>query len=154
MKIYLVQHAKARSEEEDSARPLNEEGIKEIKNINRFLKNLKIKVSCIYHSEKLRAKQTALVLNESINSDRGTEELKGLKPNDDPAVINNLVNMQSDDLMLVGSETGLLAYREGGDSAAGFSPRLTAPASRRAPSASLIASEGFSGSRRIEGTSQ
>ena len=89
MRIYLVQHAKAKSDEDDPSRPLNDEGIKEIKKVKGFLKNLNIKVDCIFYSEKLRAKQTALILNEAVKSKQQPAEMKGLNPNDDPVGIKN-----------------------------------------------------------------
>jgi phosphohistidine phosphatase len=102
MRIYLVQHAKAKSDEQDPSRQLNEEGIEEIKKVSDFLKHLKIKVDRIFHSEKLRAKQTALILNEGLISRHEPSKMKGLNPNDDPAVINNFIISKTDDLMFVG----------------------------------------------------
>jgi len=102
MKIYLAQHAKAKSEEEDLSRPLNDEGIKDVKKICEFLKPLKIKVNAIYHSEKLRAKQTAMFINEAVTSENGIIELKDLNPNDDPEKIFSFIMDQKKDFIIVG----------------------------------------------------
>ncbi|MCZ2845213.1 MAG: histidine phosphatase family protein [Candidatus Bathyarchaeota archaeon] len=70
MKLYLVQHAEAKQEEEDPARPLSEKGWENLDKISDFLKGKDIKVSKIFHSGKLRAKQTAEKLSEAIDSSR------------------------------------------------------------------------------------
>ncbi|MCW3975868.1 MAG: histidine phosphatase family protein, partial [Candidatus Bathyarchaeota archaeon] len=77
MKLYLVQHAGAKKEEEDPVRPLSEKGWRDIDKILNFLKGKGIGVSKIFHSEKLRAKQTAEKLGEAINSSDGIIETDG-----------------------------------------------------------------------------
>ncbi|RLD16037.1 MAG: phosphohistidine phosphatase SixA, partial [Caldiserica bacterium] len=68
MRIYLVQHAEAKPKEEDPERPLTEKGVLNAKKVAEFLKG-KIKPSCIYHSDKLRAKQTAKIFSEILGVD-------------------------------------------------------------------------------------
>ena len=59
MRIYLVQHGKAKPAEEDPARGLSEEGYLEVKQVADFLAGLRITVSLIQHSGKKRAEETA-----------------------------------------------------------------------------------------------
>ena len=103
MKIYLVQHGKAKSEEEDPARPLSDEGTEDINKVALFLEKLSIKVHAIIHSEKLRAKQTAKILSDVIKSLKGLEEMEWLKPNDNINIMGDFIKNQfNNDLMLVG----------------------------------------------------
>jgi phosphohistidine phosphatase len=102
MLIYLVQHGKAKTKEEDPNRPLTDQGKKEIEKITSLLKKLNINVESIMHSEKLRAKETAKILAQSINSNKGIQEIPGLLPNDNIIPIATFINQKSNNLMFVG----------------------------------------------------
>ena len=102
MFLYLVQHADAKKEEEDSLRPLSERGLKDISNIASYVSQLNIKVCKIFHSTKLRARQTAEVLFEKLKPIGGTSEIDGLSPLDDPQIWTERLKDISDDLFLVG----------------------------------------------------
>jgi phosphohistidine phosphatase len=102
MKLYLVQHAEAKREEEDPTRPLSERGWKDIKKVADFLKKGGIGVSEILHSGKLRAKQTAEVLAENISPSEGVKEAEGLSPLDDPNIWGKKLEEKPGDVMLVG----------------------------------------------------
>ena len=65
MKLYLVQHAQAASEDADPQRGLTEEGRSEIERIAGFIKPLNLQVEYLWHSGKKRAEQTAQVLAEA-----------------------------------------------------------------------------------------
>lgn len=81
MKVYLVQHAKSKSEEEDPTRPLSDEGRDDLEKIVKFIG---IKVSRILHSNKLRAKQTAEAFAKSLNAK--VQEVEALEPLADPTI--------------------------------------------------------------------
>ena len=84
MRLYLVQHAEAKSEAEDPTRPLTEKGLADIKRVARHLKeHANIKVAEINHSGKTRAEQTAQVLAEAL-APRGVAKGEGLEPLADP----------------------------------------------------------------------
>ena len=112
MKLYLVQHAEAKAEEEDPARPLSEKGLKDIRSVAGFLRGKNIRVSRILHSGKLRAKQTAEALSEAIPSSIGVEETGGLAPLDDPCAWEERLSAESGDVVLV-SHLPLLAKLAG-----------------------------------------
>ena len=57
--LYLVQHGEATKETEDPARPLTEHGRQEVVKVARALARVRLGVSVIAHSGKLRARQTA-----------------------------------------------------------------------------------------------
>lgn len=85
MLLYLVQHAEARREEEDPARPLSEKGDRDIRKVALHLSRLNFKITRILHSKKLRAKQTADILSEYVRPSGVTAESDGLAPLDDPS---------------------------------------------------------------------
>ncbi|MEM3506263.1 MAG: phosphohistidine phosphatase SixA [Candidatus Bathyarchaeia archaeon] len=102
MKLYLVQHAEAKKEDEDPARPISEKGWKDLEKISNFLKNKGIKLTKILHSGKLRAKQTAEKLSEVVHSIEGVKEVNSLAPLDDPFIWKGKLKVETNDLMLVG----------------------------------------------------
>ena len=62
MRIYLVQHGKAKSEGDDPARRLTIEGVEESTQMSEFLSKIDISISLILHSGKERTQQTADIL--------------------------------------------------------------------------------------------
>ncbi|OHE56321.1 MAG: phosphohistidine phosphatase SixA [Thermodesulfovibrio sp. RBG_19FT_COMBO_42_12] len=102
MLIYLVQHADAKREEEDLSRPLSEKGLRDIEKVASYVSKLNIKVHKIFHSNKLRAMQTAEVLSENLKPTRGTSEVDGLTPLDDPQIWAERLKGIPDDVILVG----------------------------------------------------
>jgi len=102
LRLYLVQHAEAKKKEEDPARPLSEQGLEDIDKISDFLKAKEIEVSKIFHSGKLRAKQTAEKLVEAINSSNGIIETDGLSPLDDPKIWIKRLEWEENNIMIVG----------------------------------------------------
>ncbi len=99
MKIYLVQHGKAKSEEEDPERPLSDAGKKETEAVALNLKKV-IKPARIYHSPKFRAKQTAEIFSSSLGI--FAEEYEGIKPLDNPGILKEEVESREDNLMFIG----------------------------------------------------
>ena len=102
MKLYLVQHAKAASKEEDPERGLSEEGRREIRKVAAFVKRFALGVDCLWHSGKKRAAQTVEVLGEAINVKEGTAGRDGLGPNDDVTVLTDELASTQKDIMIVG----------------------------------------------------
>jgi phosphohistidine phosphatase len=102
MKLYLVQHGKAASEQADPQRPLTEEGRIDVQKIAEFVKPLGLCVDYLWHSGKKRAVQTAEVLAEAVKVKKAETTRDGLGPNDDITVIRDeLVSLQQD-IMIVG----------------------------------------------------
>ena len=102
MLLYLVRHGKAKSEAEDPLRPLSEKGFQEISRTASYLARLNISVNQIFHSGKLRAKQTAEVLSGIIRPIKGVQETDGLAPSDDPAIWAKRLDEIADPIMLIG----------------------------------------------------
>ncbi len=102
MVLYLVQHAEAKSKEEDPGRDLTEKGRREAERVARHLKRLQVQVSQIFHSGKTRARSTAEILAEQVQPPAGVSEAPGLAPLDDPGTWADRVATQKEDILLVG----------------------------------------------------
>ena len=103
MNVYLVRHGKAKSEEEDARRPLSGSGIAEVEAVAEHIATTwDIHPSRIYHSTKLRAKQTAEIIADALKKTDSLEEAEGLKPLDDPRTWADRIEAMEDDVMLVG----------------------------------------------------
>ena len=102
MFLYLVQHADAKREEQDPTRPLSKKGLQDINRVASYVSNLNIRVYKIFHSNKLRAKQTAEVLSENIKPIKGVSEVEGLAPLDNPDIWAERLKDIPDDVILVG----------------------------------------------------
>jgi phosphohistidine phosphatase len=103
MKLYLIQHGEAKSEVEDPERPLTPRGEKEIMAVSKVAGSLQIRPLKIYHSGKLRAKQTAEIIASALRiSDSLVQSVQGLNPNDDIHPWVERISKEKEDLMLVG----------------------------------------------------
>jgi len=103
MKLYLIQHGEAKSEAEDPERSLTARGEKEIGAVSKIAGGLQIRPSKIYHSGKLRAKQTAEIIASALKiSDSLVQPVQGLNPNDDIHPWVERISKEKEDLMLVG----------------------------------------------------
>jgi len=101
MKLYLVQHAKAASKEEDPEQGLTEEGRSEIERTAGFIKPLNLQVEYLWHSGKKRAEQTAQILADAVNA-KTLAVHEGLEPNDDVKAIEKDLISSEGDIMIVG----------------------------------------------------
>jgi phosphohistidine phosphatase len=147
VRLYLVQHGEAESEENDPARPLTDRGASDVRRVVRQATGAgSITVERIVHSGKTRAQQTAAAWGEVLGVP--VDEADGLAPRDDPAIWATRVTAQAGDLMLVGHlphlaklaglllagdpDRPVIAFRQGGlvsleDGPAGWSVWLILP---------------------------
>ncbi len=102
MKVYLVQHGEAKPETENPQRPLTDKGKEEVKLVARQVATLGIKVSEIFHSDKLRAKETAEILAQFLSPSGSIKEIKGLAPLDEPGIAKSIIDEAQEPLMIVG----------------------------------------------------
>lgn len=94
MDVYLVQHGEAVSAEQDAQRPLSEAGRAATTKVARYLaargrRLLDPPVAGIWHSGKLRARQTAEILAQVLGGRIPLTARDGLNPKDDPRVIGD-----------------------------------------------------------------
>ncbi len=118
MRVYLVQHGKPKPEEEDPRKPLSEEGKKDVVFTAEIaLHALKRDKPRIFHSGKLRARETAEIIGRMIGVEPGEGE--SLSPLDDPGIWLEKLEKTSENVMLVGhlphleKLAGLLLSKDG-----------------------------------------
>jgi len=100
MKLYLVRHGKAKSVAEDPFRPLTDDGVNEARKLADYLKRIKAKIKKIYHSGKLRARQTAEIIAEKLGAELKSAD--GLNPGDEPWIWAARLSEIDEDIMLIG----------------------------------------------------
>lgn len=101
MKLYLIQHGISLSEKEDPQKPLTPEGIGQTEKVAEFLKRNNITVESLWHSNKLRAIQTAQIISQNLNFKeiRQREDLAPLEPVN--KIAYEILSLNKD-LMIVG----------------------------------------------------
>jgi phosphohistidine phosphatase len=103
MRLYLIQHGEAKPEVEDPERSLTPRGEKEVVSVSKAASGLPIVPSKIYHSGKLRAKQTAEIIAGALKiPDSSVQPVQGLNPNDNVRPWAERISKEREDLMLVG----------------------------------------------------
>lgn len=101
MLLYLVQHGKAKTEDEDPDRPLTDEGRREVESVMLLmLRAGAVTASRVLHSGKLRASETARIIATKLDAD--TDETDGLGPGDDPEIWASRLRESNRDTVLVG----------------------------------------------------
>jgi phosphohistidine phosphatase len=99
MAIYLLQHGKALSKEQDPARPLSEEGRAQTTRIAEVAAVYQVPVARIEHSGKLRAEQTGEIVAAHTKPADGVGSRDGIAPKEDVTALD--LDPRSN-LMLVG----------------------------------------------------
>ena len=103
MKLYLVRHGDYISGDINSKKPLSEGGFLDIEKIADYSKrHMNIQVREIWHSGKLRTKQTAEILAKYIEPSQGRKRVENLNPMDPPSHWGDYLKKEKDNLMLVG----------------------------------------------------
>jgi len=102
MKLYLIQHGEATTEEVDPSRPLTAKGRLDVQKIVSFLKGSGMGPVPIYHSGKTRARQTAEIIAPYLGAEGQVQEKGGLAPNDPVQGLAKEVSGMSSDVMIVG----------------------------------------------------
>lgn len=101
MRLYLVQHGEAKSEDEDPERPLTDGGAREVRRVADVAGRAGVvTVGRIVHSGKTRARQTAEAWGETFGV--AADEVEGLSARDDPSIWATQVASEQADVMLVG----------------------------------------------------
>ncbi len=102
MKLYLVQHGQAMDKTDNPERPLSEAGVAEVGALATFLSGKGLAVPELYHSSKVRARQTAERLLTSLANEPTITVRADLDPKDDVAAFARELGEREADLMVVG----------------------------------------------------
>ena len=129
MKLYLLQHGEAVSADIDPDRPLSSGGKADVARLAEFLGSTFFHPTRVFHSGKLRARQTAEGLASVACREAVVETISGLKPNDPVQPMAEKIKGWKDDTLIVGhmpflgrlasylilrdTETEMVAYEPG-----------------------------------------
>ena len=91
MLLCLAQHALAKSKEEDPLRGITAHGRAETERMARYFSGLEPRIDQIWHSEKLRACETAEIFAKFISATDRLQEKAFLAPFDDVALVEEAV---------------------------------------------------------------
>ena len=100
--IYLVHHADAVGPEVEPQRPLSTAGRDHAERLAGEAAARGVKPVAIWHSGKLRARQTAEPFLRLCNPLAEFSAIKGLQPGDSPGLIKDLLTGEAREVMLVG----------------------------------------------------
>jgi phosphohistidine phosphatase len=100
MALYVVQHGKSRSKEQDPRKGLSDEGMAEVRHIAAVAAQHGVPVSSIAHSGKLRAVQTAEILAEGLKPVEGIRVVDGIGPLDDVAAFGPHVDIRKNEMIV------------------------------------------------------
>jgi phosphohistidine phosphatase len=102
MRVYLMQHGRPLSKEENPERPLSAEGKAEVEGMARFLGKCGLTVEGAYHSGKSRAEETAEIMISTLNPALTPRKKRGLSPLDDVKEIARELEENDMDLLITG----------------------------------------------------
>ena len=102
MLLYLVHHAHAVAPDVDARRPLSEKGRAEAERVAAKAAANGAKPAVIWHSGKLRAKQTAEALRHACNQLAEFSATRDLQPDDPPQWIRDRLRGEAHDILIAG----------------------------------------------------
>jgi phosphohistidine phosphatase len=102
MRLYLVHHADAVGPQVDTQRPLSALGRSQADRLAADAKAAGAVPAAIYHSGKLRARQTAEAFYRQCNPLADFKMIRGLLPDDPPQHVRDVVTGELRDVLLVG----------------------------------------------------
>ncbi|MDP1568462.1 MAG: histidine phosphatase family protein [Vicinamibacterales bacterium] len=102
MYLFLVHHADALPPDVDHLRPLSSAGMAHAERVAAELKARGARPSMVWHSGKLRARQTAEACWRALNPLATFVAVRGLRPEDDPAVFLDTLTGEEGDVLAAG----------------------------------------------------
>jgi len=100
--LYLVHHGDAVGSDVDPMRPLSDRGRMHVERLAKLAAEAGAKPEIIWHSGKLRARQTAEVFWRDCNALATLAATHGLQPTDPTSWIVDVITGEPRDVMLVG----------------------------------------------------
>ena len=117
MRLYLVHHGDAVGPDVDPRWPLSERGRAAVERLAADAAGRGARPAVVWHSGKLRAKQTGEAFWRACNALAGFSATRDLQPDDSPDWIRDRLRGESRDIMIAGHYPhlpGLLALLVGG----------------------------------------
>ncbi|MFC1522428.1 phosphohistidine phosphatase SixA [Elusimicrobiota bacterium] len=103
MRLYLVRHGDAVTHDIDPQRPLSDTGRLNAEKMAEYLKGIDVNMAEVWHSKKLRAKETAEIFADILGGEKMIRREKhGLSPDDPIGGIASEISGEKKDLMIVG----------------------------------------------------
>ena len=102
MRLVLVHHADAVSPAVDPQRPLSSVGLAQADRLAAAAKTAGVSPAAIWHSGKLRARQTAEAFLRACNLFAEFRMVRGLRPDDPPEIIRDALRGEDRELLLAG----------------------------------------------------
>jgi len=102
VQLYLVHHGEALGPEVDPLRPLSQNGRQRCEALAAIAARRGVLPSVVWHSGKLRAKQTAEVFWRACNPLASFAATRDLQPEDQPGFMRDRLRYETNDIMLVG----------------------------------------------------
>ena len=102
MQLYLVHHGDAVGPDVDARRPLSQEGKAEVERLAAQAAGLGARPAVVWHSGKLRAKQTAEAFWRACNALADFSATKDLQPDDPPQWMRDRLRMEPRDILIAG----------------------------------------------------
>jgi phosphohistidine phosphatase len=96
--VFLVHHADALPPEVDHMRPLSSVGQQQAARVAETAAQQGAKPAIIWHSGKLRARQTAEAWLRTVNPFATLAAVRGLQPNDDPDLVATMLAAEQQDI--------------------------------------------------------
>ena len=100
MNLYILQHGDAVPKDLDPERPLSEQGRRDIRILAMHMNNMGVQLETVFHSGKLRARQSAELIAEILSPGLEPVQAEGLNPNDDPAAIIGDLEQMNGNLLI------------------------------------------------------
>ena len=102
MHLYLVHHGDAVGPEVDPRRPLSAQGRAEVERIAALAAGLGARPAAVWHSGKLRAKQTAEAFWRACNALADLAASRDLQPDDPPQWMRDRLRAEGRDILIAG----------------------------------------------------
>ena len=102
MKLFLVQHGKAKDKDEDPQRPLTDQGRAETEKIAELLARIVPDIGEIRHSGKTRAEQTAVIFGRALGLAENVVQKDYLGATEDVTAVAEQLQSEGQSVMLVG----------------------------------------------------
>jgi phosphohistidine phosphatase len=100
--VFLVHHADAVGPEVDPQRPLSERGRTSATRLAQDAASRGVKPATVWHSGKLRARETADAFWRACNPLAEISAIRGLQPEDSPEFVRDRLTAETRDVVLVG----------------------------------------------------